>query len=421
MRVLWIVSSLFPEAENLLNGREVEIQGTGGWLPALANSLSSCGEVELFIASFSSLVSQVKLIKGEKYSFYVLPYYNLRIYDKRYEPLWRDVSKECNPDIIHIHGTEFSHGLTYVNACGSHHTVVSIQGMPSVICDYWYSGLTENEIRRSVTVKTLLQGNLIQEKKVREETIKLYEIDLLNKVKYVIGRTNWDKAHTWAINPGLTYFHCSETLRAPFYEGRWQYDRCHPHTIFLSQAGRALKGVHQIIKALPIIKRHYPDVIVRIAGDNIVDVSSWKKKLRLSGYGKILHKMISHLHLQDTIVFTGPLNAEEMKEEYLRSNVFVSPSSIENSPNSLCEAQVLGVPCVASYVGGTMDFMPNANCGKLYRFDDVVMLAKAICDTFEESATYDNTEMRALARLRHDREKITNSQVDIYKIILGKL
>ena len=419
MRVLWIVNSLFPEAENLLNGRNVEIQGTGGWLPALANSLANSGEVELFVASFSSLVSQVKLLKGEKYSYYVLPYYNLRKYDNRYEPLWREVKKECNPDIIHIHGTEFAHGLTYVNACGSDHTVVSIQGMPSVICDYWYSGLTEKEIRKAATIKTLLQGNLIKEKKVREKTTKQYEIELLNKVKYVIGRTSWDKTHTWAINPQLTYFHCSETLRAPFYEGCWLYDQCRPHTIFLSQAGRALKGVHQLIKALPIIKRHYPDVEVRIAGDNIIDASTWKKKMKMSGYGKILHKMISQYQVQDAIAFTGPLNAEEMKAEYLRANVFVSPSSIENSPNSLCEAQVLGVPCVASYVGGSMDFIPNERCGKLYRFDDVEMLAKAICDTFEDSENYDNTEMREMALLRHDREKITNSQVDIYKKILG--
>ena len=158
---------------------------------------------------------------------------------------------------------------------------------------------------------------------------------------------------------------------------------------------------------------------VRIAGDNIIDASTWKKKIKMSGYGKILYNMISRYHVQDAISFTGPLNAEEMKAEYLRSNVFVSPSSIENSPNSLCEAQVLGVPCVASYVGGSMDFIPNERCGKMYRFDDVEMLAKAICDTFEESSIYDNTEMREMARLRHDREKITNSQVDIYKKILG--
>lgn len=415
MRVLWIVNTLFPEAEALLTRRSVEIQGSGGWLPSLAESITNNGDVELYVASFSSLVSKTTLIKGEKHSFYILPFYTLREYDKRYELLWKELKRECKPDIVHIHGTEFSHGLTYVNACGNHHVVVSIQGMPSVICDYWYSGLSEKEIKRNITLKTLLYGNLIREKERKEKTIKQYEIELLGKVRYVIGRTSWDKAHTWAINPNLTYFHCGEILRIPFYEGCWQYERCRPHTIFLSQAGRALKGTHQLIKAMPIILRHYPDAKIRIAGDNIIDSSSWKKRLKMSGYGKILHKMISHYNLQTVISFTGPLNAEEMKNEYLHANVFVSPSSIENSPNSLCEAQVLGVPCVASYVGGTMDFIPNDNCGKLYRFDDVEMLAKAICDTFEESLRFDNNAMRDLALKRHDRVSVVDKQLKIYK------
>jgi glycosyltransferase involved in cell wall biosynthesis len=418
MKVLWIVNSLFPEAVKLLKHTNTEIQGSGGWLPSLANMVACSGEVELYVASFSSLVSQTQLLIGENYSFYVLPYFNLRRYNKRYEPLWKELYKECNPDIVHIHGTEFSHGLTYVNACGNYHTVVSIQGMPTVICDYWYSGVEEKEIRRTFTLKSLLQGNLIREKKEKEKTIKKYEIDLLNKVKYVIGRTSWDKAHTWAINPNLTYYHCNETLREPFYDGCWSYEKCVPHTIFLSQAGRALKGTHQLLKAMPLIQRHYPDVKIRIAGDNIIDATSWRKRLLMTGYGKILYNMIQKNGLQNAITFTGPLNAEEMKAEYLRSNVFVSPSSIENSPNSLCEAQVLGVPCVASYVGGTMDFIPNSNCGILYRFDDIEMLAKAVCDTFENSPAYDNTEMRERTLQRHDKSSIVRKQLEIYHKIL---
>jgi glycosyltransferase involved in cell wall biosynthesis len=41
-----------------------------------------------------------------------------------------------------------------------------------------------------------------------------------------------------------------------------------------------------------------------------------------------------------------------MKSEYLNCKVFVSPSPIENSPNSVWDAEILGVPTVASYVGG---------------------------------------------------------------------
>lgn len=69
-----------------------------------------------------------------------------------------------------------------------------------------------------------------------------------------------------------------------------------------------------------------------------------------------------------------------MVKRYLLSNVFICPSTIENSPNSLCEAQLLGVPHIASYVGGTADLMKgNEEC--LYRFEETEMLAEksAMC------------------------------------------
>lgn len=41
-----------------------------------------------------------------------------------------------------------------------------------------------------------------------------------------------------------------------------------------------------------------------------------------------------------------------MIEQYLKAHIFVCPSSVENSPNSLGEAQLLGVPCIGSIAGG---------------------------------------------------------------------
>lgn len=64
-----------------------------------------------------------------------------------------------------------------------------------------------------------------------------------------------------------------------------------------------------------------------------------------------------------------------MKQEYLNANVFICPSSLENSPNSLGEAQILGTPCLASYVGGIPDMM-FGNEGYLYRFEEIEMLAE---------------------------------------------
>ena len=418
MKVLWIVNGLFPEAISLLTGQKSEIKSTGGWLSSSAMQLSQNPEIELSVAALSPDVEGLKVIEGEHIHYYVLPLgKGNKKYNKEYEPLWLNVKERCNPDIIHIHGTEYTHGLAYVNACGPDKVVVSIQGMPSVISDYLYSGITKNEIRRSMSLKDILRGNLIQYQRHLRKHTKVAESELLQKVHCVIGRTSWDKAHTWAINQNLAYFHCNETLRDEFYEDVWTYAGCKKHSIFLSQAGRALKGAHQLFKAMPLILRSYPDTHIFIAGDDITKYSTLGDKLRISGYGNYLRKLIKKSGLNNHITFVGSQNADGMKQMYLNANVFVSPSSIENSPNSLCEAQILGVPCVASFVGGSMDFIPDVRCGILYRFDDIEVLAKAVCDVFEVSSKFDNTYMREIALERHNRLNNKNQLFEIYKSI----
>lgn len=418
MKVLWIVNGLFPEAISLLTGQKSEIRSTGGWLSSSAMQLSQNSEIELSVAALSPDAEGLKVFEGECIHYYILPLgKGNKKYNKEYEPIWLQVKELCKPDIVHIHGTEYTHGLAYVNACGPDNVVVSIQGMPSVISDYLYSGIANKEIWCSMSFKDIFRGNLIQYQRHLKKHTKVSEIDLLQKVHYVIGRTSWDKAHTWALNQTLTYFHCNETLREEFYEGVWSYAGCQKHSIFLSQAGRALKGAHQLFKAMPLILRSYPDTHIFIAGDDITKCSTLRDKLRISGYGNYLRKLIKKYGLSNHITFVGSQNADGMKQMYLNANVFVSPSSIENSPNSLCEAQILGVPCVVSFVGGSMDFIPDDRCGILYRFDDVEVLAKAVCDVFEVSFRFDNICMREVALQRHNRLNNKNQLFEIYKSI----
>ena len=84
--------------------------------------------------------------------------------------------------------------------------------------------------------------------------------------------------------------------------------------------------------------------------------------------------------------FTGSLREDQMIAEYLNAHLFICPSSIENSPNSLGEAQLLGVPVIASYVGGVPDMVTHGETGLLYRFEEVEMLAEGIRNLFMNMA-----------------------------------
>lgn len=415
MKVLWIANILFPEAQALLSGKG-ELKSSGGWMVAAAEELVKQKNVCLAIATVTSFVKEYRCIKGEKIVYYLIPVQNSV---KKYEPFCNKIRDDYNPVVTHIHGTENPYGLAYINACGGDNVVVSIQGLISVIADYYNLGLSKREIYSNITLRDVIKGNLLSQQKKLKKAGEL-EIKLLKKVKHVIGRTSWDRAHTWAINSQLEYHFCNETLREEFYTGRWNFNKCEPFSIFLSQASYPVKGAHQLFKALPLIKQHYPNVKVRIAG--VYPNNSLLNRIILgSGYSRYLSNLANQLSIKDQITYLGPLNAEQMKAEYLRANVFVCPSTIENSPNSVGEAQILGTPCISSYIGGAMDMILKPSCGDLYRFEDVEMLAYKVCETFEKSRSFDNTAMRELALQRHNAENNAKVLVSVYEKIFEQI
>lgn len=411
MKVLWITNILFPEAEQLLTGSG-ELKASGGWMLGAANALLQKEGIKLYVASVSNKVSSLVKLEGKKITYYVLPLGkgNLRV-NLQYIPYWKQVQQEVQPDVVHIHGTEFSHGHAYMKACSCDNVVISIQGLTSACAPYYYSGLSRLDIYKNLTFRDVVRGSLLKGQKdfVRRGE---FEKDMIRMAKHIIGRTSWDRARTWAINPDAAYHFCNETLRPEFYDGTvWDYNKCVKHSIFLSQAGYPIKGLHQVLKAMPIILRHYPDTIICVAGGDITKSDSWTEKLRLPGYGLYIKRLIKKYQLGDKVTFTGNLNGAAMKQEYLHTNVFVCPSTIENSPNSLGEAQILGVPCVASYVGGIVDMM-KGNEDNLYRFEEIEMLAEKVCRVFKNQDQ--QVDMKYEAAERHNVQKNMEVLCDIY-------
>lgn len=414
MKVLWITNIIFPEASEKLFG-ETEFKSSGGWMLGAANALLNSSGVKLCVATVSPMVKKLKKIQGDRILYYVIPLGKGNLKENiEYQDYWKQINLEFTPDVVHIHGTEYSHGYAFMKACGVDNVVISIQGLKSTSHHYYYYGISKLEIYRNITLRDILRGSMIKDQQAFEKSSN-YEIQMIQMTNHVIGRTSWDKAKTWAINPEAEYHFCNETLRDEFYDGSfWEYKKCTPYSIFLSQAGYPIKGLHQLLKAMPLILRHYPDTTIRIAGYDITKCNTLQDFVHFTGYGKYICRIIRKFHLNGKIAFVGSLNAEEMKREYLNCNVFVCPSSIENSPNSLGEAQILGVPCVASYVGGVPDMMAG-NEENLYRFDDVEMLAHKVIRVFNDG--YRQTDMRNFAIKRHDRISNAQELLSIYNKI----
>lgn len=415
MKVLWLTFTVFPEAINLYGGKR-DHKGSGGWLFSASNALqNNSNEIELRVAMISRNFASYSEAKGKSIYYYMIPFgKGIDAYHHGYDNFWMKINKEFHPDVVHVHGVESSIGLSYIRACGNTNVVCSIQGIPDIIARYLMCGIKNVDVIKNITIRDMVRCNtyfsLVKSNVNKEKLTFAY----FQECKYFIGRTDWDKAHLWAINPDARYFFCNETLRPVFYNTKWSFDKSTPHTVFIS----AMKGIHLFLKALSLIVREYPDIQVRVAtGGNLVN-KGLKSKFMMTGFEKIIKKSIKEKGLSQCVTFLGPLSEKQMLNEYLSANVFVCPSTCENSSNAVCEAQMLGVPLVASYVGGMNNLIPNKQCGRLYRCEEYEMLAWHVCNLFETSSTFDNTEMRELARRRHDPVINAKRTIDIYKDII---
>lgn len=419
MKILWLINIPLPEASKLM---EEKPSPFGGWLINASKDLSNKVGVELSIAFPSNKASKFKELKGERINYY--PFTPIKEKDtkiikdnERFNNLLNDVK----PEVVHIYGTEMAHTYSMVNACNKLNvkTVISIQGLVSIIAKHMYSNLPTHAIYCNTLRNIIRQDNVNRLKRLFESRGK-NEVKALKKTNHIIGRTTWDKACSKQINPEAKYHFCNETLREEFYRYQWNINNCEKHSIFLSQGQYPIKGLHYVLEAIPLILERFPNAKVYISGKDITKSDTFIDKLLMTYYGKYIKRLIDKLGLEHNVIFTGPLDEKQMCRRHLRSHVFVCPSSIENSPNSLGEAMILGVPSVASYVGGVPDMLKDKEEGFLYQHDAPYMLAHYVCEIFENEklALEFSKNIRENALRRHDRDENLKRLIEIYKEIL---
>ena len=322
--------------------------------------------------------------------------------------LFGDILHEYQPEIVHVFGTEYPHTMAMLQAGEDlgiiNRIVVSIQGMVSVYARHYYAGLPFREVHMCSLRDLIKRANVYWSAKEFEKRGK-YEIEAIQKCKNVIGRTDWDKACTSQINSSARYFHCNETLRGSFYDHKWNLDKCTRQALFVSQWYNPIKGFHHILEAVSILVRKFPDIHIYTTNQSPIG-QSYRQFLRESHYAKYICKLIRNFGLEKHISFLGSLNEQRMCEEFLKAHVFVSASSIENSPNSVGEAMLLGVPTVSTDVGGVKNMLNHGSEGFIYPFNEPYMLAYYIEKIFEDDELAINLSQNANqhASTTHNRE-----------------
>lgn len=419
MNILWITNVPIPI---IAKDARLMITPYGGWLVQLADEIRKIKNFKLSIlfAQNEKKESVSGSIDAIDYQgFYKDRFIEKNEKEKQYEE-FKTFIMNCQPDVIHIFGTEKEHSYTALQVCKDlgleNRIVISIQGMVSIIAQHYYADIPL-WVRYGYTIRDAIRGNSRQSRKKFEYEGRREEY-VLKHVQNVIGRTDWDEACTTRLNPKVHYYKNNETLREAFYKNQWKYDGCKQHSIFCSQSTYPIKGIHYVLEALPEIIEVYPDTMLYISGENLKD----KPIYLLSLYQKYLLKTIKNKRLEEHVVFLGPLQESEMVKAYLKANVFVCPSSIENSPNSLGEAMLLGMPVVSSDVGGVKNMLIHNEEGYVYQHDAPYMMAYYIKKMFANTPDVMEMASRAQkhARVTHNLEKNVSDLCLIYKDIVTR-
>lgn len=375
MKVLWITFNYFPE---LCESQNLKEGVTGSWVYRYAKKLLEVNpEICMAVASPYE-GKELKSIEIKNTLYYLIPAKKFKKYNSNLEPIWRLIYNDFKPQVIHIHGSEYPIGLSYVRACGPKGVVLSMQGLVSVIERYYYGGLSQWSLLLNMTFRDIIRRDSVFHQKRDIKRRGKYEVELIQRINNVIGRTEWDEAHAWVMNPSVNYHFCDEPLRESFYKNKWCYEDCDRYSIFISQGQYPLKGLHMLIEALPTIINNYPQTKVFVSGSDIVN----NRGLRITGYGNYIKRKLKKYSLEDVLFFTGPLSELEIVKRLLKSNVAICPSSIENGSISNSEAQIMGVPTIVAQVGGLTSRVKHKTNGLTYRFEEPEILAWQVCNLF---------------------------------------
>lgn len=166
-----------------------------------------------------------------------------------------------------------------------------------------------------------------------------------------------------------------------------------PVSVVLSPYGTTLSSEIQpkpITQDLPFrilfVGRHIPRKGIDVLLHAAQSLDPERYQVRIVGHGSetlALQKMAQELSLFH-VVFTGKLSNADLDQEYRNANVFVLPAIVDARGDTeglgvvLIEAIELGLPVVASRVGGIPDVILHEKTGLLVPPQDEKALAQAL-------------------------------------------
>jgi glycosyltransferase involved in cell wall biosynthesis len=414
MRVLWFTNS--PS----LAAQKVNITiNTQGWVASLEQKLAEADVVELGIAFPVSKRTDSFSNGNTTYFPFLKKTVNGKI--KELAHRWKhlpesvpqsqllEIVDEFKPDVIHIFGTEHEYGLITPHVRIP--VIIQIQGVISQVIRHWYSTIDRFDVLKYGSWRGLILGYGLWHHYYTFSNRAKREKIIYGLCSNYIGRTEWDKNIVRMMSKNGNYFHCDEILRSDFYNTIWQQPTSDPFVIFSTLGPFIYKGLETILETAILMKKRVKlNFLWRIAGvegnEEIIMIIEKKYKQTFSS---------------KNITFLGSINSRSLLNNLLQSSVYVHPSHIENSPNSICEAMLLGMPVIACNTGGIASLINHRVNGVLVQDGDAESIASVLKELYDNKQLASSLGIagRILALERHNPEKIVKALTGHYNSVVA--
>lgn len=389
----------------------------GGWQDGLQSIVMKYTKIELIIAFKGNgriiNIDNVTYIPINISFSYLESLKNKFTWDIETKKLMVEAKKiveQHKPDIIHVFGTEWPFGLIAKET--NIPVIIHIQG---ALIPYYNAKYPPKY--NGATYIMAMKGNLLRYawywlQNHKNNTREQMEKEIWKCINNYMGRTDWDYAISNIFHQGRKYFQVNEALREEFIETnkKWSYNNDKKIKLVTVGCSTLYKGI---------------DVILKIA--------SMLKKLNIDFEWNVIGKMPNEFRMmveykertkfkENNINLLGILYPNKMIDLLCSSTIYVHTAYIENSPNSICEAQILGVPVISTNVGGISTLVEDKIDGLLFPANDPYQMANAIISVASdrEKLTMFSENSRAHAIKRHNPEKIANELVNCYKALINK-
>lgn len=391
MRVLWLAPYPLQALTDHLLTRQPLPAGTGMWLLHLSRALAKQEGIELHVLTFTHRIAQDQHFQSHGIQFHVVRY-GFPLFGKgpslfhfnrltRYRSLLTSIERiiqTVRPDLVHAHGTEEAYSLAALNS-----------GLPSVTS---IQGIVHEINRVAPTLEFRLQLPI--------------ERVCLEQTRHFGCRTGWDSAVVHRFNPAAHIHYMPEAIN-PLYFQTPRQPIASPTVTFVGTLVDR-KGIVVLLRAMPRIVAEVPDVIFTIIGTGN------------PAYVRSLHLEAEQQGIAGRITWLGRQEPTAIAAELARSSVYVLPTFMDNSPNSLCEAMAMGLPVISTEVGGVPSLIEPDETGLLVPVDDAARLAEAIVRVLTDAplARRLAEQARLTAERRNYPTSVAETTVNVYRTIV---